>query len=200
VGLETCILIPILAEEFMSEEFEYSTEYDGPAFDPYLNAIGKIALEWADFEFRLNVAIWELANVTRKAGTCMTSQFIGPGPRFRCIISLLNLHNAPPALVKEFNTFSHEAEGLGRQRNRYLHDPMAIDTKNNTIHRLEITADRTLKHEFIAVQIDEITKLTGRIRAAQDKFDQLFDRALAETPPWPRTQFEQSGGILRNRQ
>jgi len=129
----------------------------------------------------------------------MTSQMIGPGPRFRCLIALLNLRDVPTALVKEFNSLSTEAESLGRQRNRYLHDPMVLDTTTNTVNRMETTADRTVKHEVIAVEIKDITTLIEKIEVVDAKFDDLYERARVDTPPWPRTQFEQSRGIRRIR-
>src|SRR4029077_3089242 len=93
-------------------------------FDPYFLAEGQLASKWAEFELVLNSAIWELANVEKLVGGCITSQMIGPAPRFRCLASLLNLRNAPAELVKELNSLSSRAEGLGGQRNRYLHDPL----------------------------------------------------------------------------
>jgi hypothetical protein len=179
-------------------EFRFTTAI-GPEMEPYLSAIGWLALAWSEFEFHINDSIWELANVGREAGACMTAQLIGPGPRFRCLIALLNLHKVSGSLVKEFNSFSAEAESLGRQRNRYLHDPMVIDSITKKVHRMEITADRTVKHEIIEVEISEIKGLATKIEHASAKFDELYERVLVETPSWPRTQYEQSEGIRRQR-
>jgi hypothetical protein len=79
-------------------------------FTPYFTAIGRLAIIWAEFEFSINEAIWELANVERFAGTCMTSQMIGPGPRFRCFVSLLRLRNCPAELINKINSLSNVAE------------------------------------------------------------------------------------------
>jgi hypothetical protein len=168
-------------------------------FTPYFTAIGRLAIIWAEFEFSINEAIWELANVERFAGTCMTSQMIGPGPRFRCFVSLLRLRNCPAELINKINSLSNVAEGLGRQRNRFLHDPLALDTTDKTIRRMETTADRVVRHAMVPLEIDEIIQLTADIDVADAQFDDLFLRVLAETPPWPRTQFEQSQGIRRQR-
>ena len=177
---------------------ELTTEF-GPEIEPYYKLIGKLAITWAEFELSVNEAIWELANVTREAGTCMTSQFIGPGPRFRCLVSLLNLRKAPDALVKAINVLSGEAENLGRQRNRYLHDPLMRDRDTGRIYRMETTADRTLKHIGIPVETEEIGRLVEKIETIDADFDDIYLRVLAETPLWPRTQFEQSPGIRRHR-
>jgi hypothetical protein len=180
------------------EDFRFATG-NTPAFDPVYLAIGHLSAIWAEFEFNINAAIWELANVERRAGTCMTSQLIGPGPRFRCLIALLNLRNAPQDLIASFNSLSQEAVSLGRQRNRYLHDPIVLNVEEDKIYRIETTADRKLKHEFVPLDLSSIEKLHGKIDRAADQFDDLFNRVLAETAPWPRTQYEQSKGILRHR-
>ncbi len=130
----------------MADEREYAfTGHYDPKLDPYYLAVGRLALEWAEFEFNVNDAIWELANIERKVGTCLTSQFIGPGPRFRCLVALLNLRGTPSEIVKKINALSTEAESLARQRNRYAHDPIVWNRKDGSIHRMETTADRAVK-------------------------------------------------------
>lgn len=180
------------------EDYPYTSNYD-PALDPYLIAIGQLGWVWALLEFTINEVIWELANVSRHAGTCMTSQLIGPGPRFRCLVALLNLRNTPTAVIKEINSLITDAEGLGRQRNRYLHDPIVWHRINKTVHRMETTADRTLKHDIVPVDTKEIVKLTEAIEKMDLKLQDLFERVRVETPPWPRTEFERSTGIRRQR-
>jgi hypothetical protein len=185
-----------MAEETV--EFPYTAGYN-PELDPYLHAIGRLSWAWSIFEFTINEAIWELANVSRHAGTCMTSQLIGPGPRFRCLVALLNLREVPQNLINEINTLTSTAEKLGRQRNRYLHDPIVMHMANKTVHRMETTADRTLKHDIVPVDIDEIKKLVKDIDEIEIKFEHLYDRVRADTPPWPSTEYEQSRGIRRER-
>jgi hypothetical protein len=183
-------------------ENNFMTDEPGCAtlpLDPYYYAIGTVASAWAEFEFSVNVAIWELANVSRMAGTCMTSQMIGPGPRFRCLVSLLHLRKVPCNLINAFNSLSAEAEKLGRQRNRYLHDPMVLNEEDNSVHRMEATADRIVKHDIVPVEIDHIKKLHTEIGDLTVRFANLYRLTLNETPPWPRTQFERSEGIRPRR-
>ena len=168
-------------------------------FDPYYTVLGRLAFSWSEFEFSVNQAIWELANVECMVGTCMTSQMIGPGPRFRCLVSLLNLRKTPTELLKAVNSLSQHADGLGRQRNRYLHDPIVLYTADKTVHRMETTADRIVKHELIPMEIPAVTKLVKEIEELDANFEGLYMRALAETPSWPRTQYERSHGIRRHR-
>ncbi|MCA1437752.1 hypothetical protein I6F33_33035 [Bradyrhizobium sp. BRP20] len=184
----------------MSEPISYHfTPNERSEFEPFYQAIGKLARYWSGLEYAINDSIWELSNVERFAGTCMTSQPIGPGPRFRCLIALLELRDVKPDLIKAFNSFSSEVEGLGRQRNRLLHDMVVLNELDGQLYRVEATADRHLKHDFMPIDLKLINKLVQDIDDAVDRFDLLFDRVIAETPPWPRTQYAQSHGIRRER-
>ncbi len=183
-----------------SERVSYHYEPDdSPHFATLDLSLGRLARHWSAFEFVVNDSIWELANVERFAGTCMTSQMFGPGPRFRCLVSLLNLRGASKGLIKAFNSLAAEADGLGRQRNRYIHDAVVLNEKDDKLYRVETTADRQLKHDFIPIELKAIGELIEKIDELLNRFDLLFDQVIAETPPWPRTQYEQSNGILRER-
>ena len=63
---------------------------------------------------------------------------------------------------------------------------------------MEATADRVVKLEFVPVDLTEIQLLEAEIFDLSASFDELYSRVLAETPPWSRTQFEQSEGIGRD--
>jgi len=129
----------------------------------------------------------------------MTAQLIGPGPRFRCLAALFELRGVSPELIKAFNSLSSEAEGLGRQRNRFAHDVVVLNSQDRQLYRVETTADRRLRHDFIVIDLKAVEKLVIEIEKLTDRFDVLFDRVLAETPSWSRTQYKGSAGILRER-
>ena len=61
--------------------------------------------------------------------------------------------------------------------------------------RLQVTADKHIKHDFVVTEIAELEKLIAAIEKLMNNFLDLHERALAELPPWPRTQFLQSRGI-----
>jgi hypothetical protein len=176
-----------------------SEDVSDPRFQPYNTALGRMAGVWAQFGSHINQAVWELANVERYAGACITAQIISPGQRFRTMLALLNLRGGSDDLWSEFNRLPRDAEGLARQRNRYIHDPVGIDEEGN-VSRIHVTADRKLDFGFKAVNIpEELTKLYLEIKALSQHFDTLWDRALVELPPWPRAQYAQSPGIRSHR-
>lgn len=178
----------------------FNADYDNSDFQPYLLAIGKLSAMWALFEFTLNDIIWELANLSPMAGTCLTAQLIGPGPRFRCLVALLHLRGSSKELIKDANVISGDAEKLSRQRNRYVHDPVVLKIDDKSFHIMETTADKKIKHGVFAIEITAIVKLTNKIAGLQKGIEQLHARILDETPPWPRKEYAQSAGIRRQRQ
>jgi hypothetical protein len=135
----------------------------------------------------------ELANVERGAGACLTAQYIGPGPRFRALVALIGLRGASKALLKDFNAFATFFGKLGAKRNRFAHDPWAVE--GDHVERLTVTADKHLKYDFQVAPLQELTSFYDEVIGATHQFDELWQRALSELPPWPRKQYEQSQGI-----
>jgi hypothetical protein len=185
-------------EELEPISYDFSAD-ESPEFNDLYLAMGKLACHWSQLEYVLNDSIWELANVERFAGSCITSQLIGPGPRIRCLVALLSLRGVSQDLIKEYNSLSSEVEGLGRQRNRFLHDVLVFNQTDRQLYRVEITADRKLRHDFVPIDLKAVGILINQIDAAGDRLDTLFDRVIAETPPWPRKQYARSHGIHRER-
>ena len=173
-----------------STEHPYSSK-----FDPYFTAIGRVANAYSQLEFKMNDAIWELANVARSAGVCMTAQMIGPAPRNRCLLALLKFRNASEALITEFNKIGKKIEGVAARRNTYVHDPFVLVPDTGKILRMESTADKTIRYGFMDAEIDDLKQLVTDIDTIANEFDELYLRAVAELPAWPRTQFEESTGI-----
>jgi hypothetical protein len=187
-------------DEDRFEYYSFEADYEIPEFKPYLLAIGKLAARWSLFEFTVNDIIWELANLSPKAGTCLTAQMIGPGPRFRCLVALLHLRESPQEIIDSANEISSEADKLSRQRNRYIHDPLVFNRADKSFHRLETTADRKIRHDILPAEITALDRLSGKISDLQKDIDGLHARIVTEIPPWPRTEYAQSPGIRRQRQ
>jgi hypothetical protein len=182
------------------DEYPFSSDYENPDFQPYWLAIGKLSATWALFEFTLNDIIWELANLSPKAGTCLTAQLIGPGPRFRCLVALLHLRASSKQVINDANEISGDADKLSRQRNRYVHDPVVFRPADKSFHTMETTADRKVKHSIVPMEIPAVVVLTNKVAKLQKDIEALHTKILDETPPWPRTEYAQSQGIRRLRQ
>jgi hypothetical protein len=101
-------------------------------------------------------------------------------------------------LLNDFNRLSQKIDGLGRQRNVYLHQG-AVMGKGGKIKRVHISADKKLEFDFVPADIENMEKLSNDIRNTRIKFEAIFERALAALPSWPHTQFERSSRGLRSR-
>jgi hypothetical protein len=175
----------------VAEETSNPEWYD-PRFDPYMNAVGRIATLWAALEFNINEAIWELANVEAAAGACITSQIGSVGPRMRALISLVHFRKGNDNILRELATYMRAIEGLSRQRNRYIHDPATIGKESGKISRINVTADLRLDFGFKDVDLKEMARIFQKVRDAIKTFSTFRQRITPELPSWPRTQFEQS--------
>jgi hypothetical protein len=98
-----------------------ATTADDPDFDPHMRVLGYVAAVCATLELEINMTIWELANVDRSVGACLTSQLFSPSSRMRVLISLLNFRNANETILKKFNRMSESITALGRRRNVFIH-------------------------------------------------------------------------------
>jgi hypothetical protein len=158
--------------------------------DGHYQAIGRLATLWASLEHEINSAIWDLANIEKPCGACITAQLTSISTRLRAFAALVRHRGGTEPFVKSINKFVEKAEGLGRRRNRVIHDPWI--TENRQAFRLEITADKKLTYAWKLVPQHKIDNLAWEIAKARTEFLSLYERALAELPTFSRTQFEQS--------
>lgn len=175
-----------------------SDDWYDPRFDPYLVAVGRISGMFAQLEFNVNQALWEFANVEAGAGACITTQIASVGARLRALIALVDYRGGSRELLKVYGKLSDDIDDLSRQRNRFIHDPVSIVVETGKLKRAHMTADKRLKFEFVDADLAEMDKLHRKIRTKSIEFTALHERALAELPPWPRKQFEQSPHGIRS--
>ena len=176
-----------------------TAEHD-PRFDPYNLAVGRIAMIMAQIEYDINDAIWELQNLDTAVGACVTAHITSPGQRMRALIALIHHRGASPTLMRRLNKFCEKIERLARQRNQYIHDHVQMTIKDGTLWRVHVSADRELDFDFKPADLTGMKTLFDTMGAASREFHALRARALAELPPWPRKEYEQSHrGVLRRR-
>jgi hypothetical protein len=150
----------------------------------HYEAIGRVASEWASFEATLDTASIHMAQIEPMAGVCFTSQIPGSGRKLDAYIALARLKGADRT-VSELNDFAKDAQGLQEQRNRIVHDPWVGLTKP---HRLEATARRKLRLEFIPVSTEEVLEVAAKIIALEKRFEALDEKVnldARDKPPQP---------------
>lgn len=167
--------------------------------DEYYTAIGRIAAGWAHYELIINHAIWEVANVEQHAGACITAQIIAPVARFKALLALLSLRGASVAAVNRINSLSGTAQDLADRRNRILHDSSAVHKTTREFSQLRITANRTLKFDFVPVPMSELKQTEERIKKLIIDTGAAIQDAIDELPAYDKRQFELSAGIRLDR-
>jgi hypothetical protein len=138
--------------------------------DEHFCAIGKVADAWATLELWINRAIWELMDVEQRAGACVTAHIGSFGARIRALIALIALRGGDDKVIKTLNKFCTDAEGLGRQRNRVIHDAWFGQQGTRNPHQFVATADRKLDFGFKPVPTEDLYELLAKIQANNPLF------------------------------
>ena len=61
-----------------------------------------------------------------------------------------------------------------------MHDQFLLDFQNRTIVRMEMTADKHVRHGMVDLEVDELNALRDKITARMDELDRLWTRVLVE--------------------
>jgi hypothetical protein len=167
----------------------------GSQFDEHMQWLGHVAAMSASFDLHVNMAIWELANVERWIGACLTTQLFSPSARFRVLTSLVQVRGGTPEIVRKINKFAERAGKLARRRNAYVHDAWAAEEDSGKVKRIHVTMEGEFNFGFRETSIEELKRLYDDIQDSIRRFDQLREEVFASLPAWPRTQFARSRGI-----
>jgi hypothetical protein len=154
--------------------------------------LGHIASASAALDFRVNTAIWELANVERFIGACLTTQIMSPAARFRALIALVQVRGGTKEMVDKINKFKVKAEKVARRRNEYVHDPW---TSAGKVHRIHVTMEGNFNFDFTETPVEDLKRLYDDIQKRDREFVELCEEIFLALPPWQRTQFKRSKGI-----
>jgi hypothetical protein len=172
-----------------------TAEDEDPRFHEHMKWLGHVAAMWSSLELQINMAIWELANVERWIGACITTQIFSPSSRLRVFDALVRVRGGQPAIISKINKFAQSAGNLARRRNSYVHDTWAIDEQSGEVKRIHVTMEGAFSFGFTPTSVAELKRLYNDIQNAIKRFDLLRDDVFQSLPPWPRTQFSRSRGI-----
>ncbi len=142
-------------------------------------AIGRVASDWALFETVVNFQSVELAQIQRSIGACFTAQISGIARKLDAYISLARQRGAKPGTISELCEFATDAGRVAEQRNRIVHDPWVLDDPLNPT-RVEITARKKVRVEWIPVSTSEVGDVTKRILELMNRFTLLDEKVFKE--------------------
>jgi hypothetical protein len=158
-----------------------------PAYDSQFAAVGRLVDKWAQLEFAIDQAIWQLANVEQMLGACITAQLIGVNGRLQALRSLLQARGASEPTIKKVGTFAGSLSTLQNDRHRAAHDPRMVHTATGNLERLQITAKNQVVFGFQPEDVDSLSATTAQIAAKVVEFGELFTAITAELNALPDT-------------
>jgi hypothetical protein len=150
----------------------------------HYEAIGKVAVAWAAFEFHLNVVIWALAGTEQWAGACITYQLSTIQSKARAMLALFRLHEGNEEVARRLNKFfANDADPVSQERNRLIHDPLAIDRdRANKVFRLPLTADKKLASKLKDTPLEDANSTLQKIIKITHQFDGLRNEIFSSLP------------------
>jgi hypothetical protein len=148
----------------------------------HYSCIGRVAAAWSYLEAVVDTSSIGLAGLATEPGICFTSQISGIGRKLDAYIALARLRNLPQELVQKLDALAKAAQGLGERRNRIVHDVWFFDHPNDP-RRLEATARRLVRLEYIPTSSTKLTRFAYEISKFTDEFDSLNSRVVAAPIP-----------------
>jgi len=147
-------------------------------FDEIMNAhyasVGKVVSVWAEFEHRIQWAIWSLASLDNLTGACITTHIGSSGRMIDSVIALLRIRGAPENAIKPLLKFAEEVAKSQRIRNRIVHDPWSFRLPSAQPHRMEMTAQKNIVSDLVPHSTEEVDDFLKKISVFPDQFDALL--------------------------
>jgi hypothetical protein len=129
--------------------------------EAHLLAMGRVASRWSRLEQTLAMALWRLAGVDNKTGTCLTAQIPNSARMLDALLALANLRGAGEKPLKDIKKFAEKTLGLQEQRNRVVHDVWTFDP--GLIKRWPLSARKVVSDEPVQVTTDEVERFADTI-------------------------------------
>jgi hypothetical protein len=147
-------------------------------------ALGRVAAAWSFLEAGVDTACIRLADIASESGVCLTSQIAGIGRKLDAYISLARLRPLPKELIEKLDKFAKRAQGVSERRNRIVHDIWFFNHPEPP-ERLEATARKRLRIEYIPTKTEDILKTAWDINDLHNEFDVLAQAVETWPPPSP---------------
>ena len=90
---------------------------------------------------------------------------------------------------------SRDIDSTSAQRNRVVHDPHLMKKGEGTLHRFQVTADRTLHFGFVPSEIEHVRTVGAKIINVMNQYRAWSQKLMSELPTFSRTEFLLSPGI-----
>jgi hypothetical protein len=173
ISLSLVLMSSPMFDDESDERFQKAT-------DTHYAAIGNVVAYWAEFELRLQWAIWRLADLDSSIGACITAQIGNSARLIDAIIALLRHKGASEDTIRPLLSFAEEVGKKQRKRNRIIHDPWAFEYPTGEAVRHEVSAQRQLINDLIPQSTIEIEDFAHQIIRLVEELDPLLVAAIAK--------------------
>jgi hypothetical protein len=150
--------------------------------DEYLAAMGRVSGAWAILDFQLDMAICGFAQMLQILGVAVTSQILSTPSKLNALGGLLRAHGMPESRIKWLDKFTQKTHGLGRKRNRAVHDAIMVGRKTGTVYRMTaiLDVDKQVAFGVTPSSPDELKEIYKEINDHVAEFGRFWYGASAE--------------------
>jgi hypothetical protein len=150
--------------------------------DEYLAAMGQVCAAWAMLDFRLDMAICQLAQSPQFLGVCVTSQIFSTPNKLNALGGLMRAHGISEKRISWLNTFQQKTHELGRKRNRAVHDAIMFGLNTQTVYRMSatITPRKSVAFGVTPSSSEELMETFQEINSHVSRFLEFWSETSAE--------------------
>ena len=140
-----------------------------PPDHPCHALIGRVASAWTQFEYMLDLVVWDMGNLNRETGVCITGQMMGATGRFKAIEALGRKVGLGTETLEKFRKLRNQHYEIAEQRNRIVHDPWFVvlesddGTMTGGVSQMKVAGDTPVNTTQVEETIQRIETLTGRV-------------------------------------
>jgi hypothetical protein len=138
-------------------------------------AVGKVTSNWAEFEHRIQWAIWNIAGLDNLTGACITAQIGSSGRLIDALIALLRLKGATGSSITSLNKFAEKVGEKQRQRNRIIHDPWSFKIPNGQAARDQLSAKGEVSSSLVPHSTKEVEDFADGIIALVGELETVLN-------------------------
>ena len=148
-----------------------------PDNHPIYNLIGRVAAEWARLEHHLDQIIWELSDMPKSRGACVTAQLMSVWPRYNSIIALLKQRTPKTPELKKFieitNELNKDTRDLSERRNRIIHDSWYSAHHSGETSQFRSMARGEWSYDLMYRSVKKTKKTLENIKALEKRVEKL---------------------------
>jgi hypothetical protein len=160
---------------------KFTVHSELPTDHSFYALVGRVASEWAHLEHSLDIIIWRLTRLDEPIGAALTSQLMGPTPRYNAIGSLLAAHGLDK-LVEKITKLKNKTYDLADRRNRIIHDPWYLELMTAQASQFRAMPIKDPRFGFVDIEESQIDDLLKDIQTRRHEVTLFWNELLKALP------------------